>query len=167
MPQMGWTFNPDNPVYLVRDADDDKEVKEGRYVIAYLWSRTIICPNCTGLIPLAPNWRLSPRLGIRIKPDTRLGLVGFEVVEIAKASRGTIKKGIAQCPLCGHVCAKGYPAAAAQPGRMGQSQYCKVVKTYYPVYRGASGSPFSALSPWNTSFQIGICSHQTGNAGAC
>ena len=148
MSQLGWTFNPDNPVYQVRDDQDDgKEILDGRWVIAYLWSRTLICPNCTGLITLAPNWKLSRELGIRLKPDTRLGLVGFEVVAKAEESLGTIRKGIAICPLCGYICPKGYPASEAQAQRLGQVLYCKVIKTAYPIYRGAGKKPIQGVKP--------------------
>lgn len=64
----------------------------------YLWARTIRCPHCEGIVPLAPNWRLSPEgWGIRLKPQTCSGPgdknrhVVFGVVEKAKdQSPGTV-----------------------------------------------------------------------------
>ena len=148
MSQLGWTFIPDNPVYQVRD-EPEKEIRNGRGVMAFLHSRTIICPACKWLIPLAPNWRLSqkPDMGIRLKPDTAYRIVGFEVVAKAEESRGTIRKGIAICPMCGYVCPKGYPAAAARADRMGHIEYCRVIKTYYPIYQGAEQKPIQGVKP--------------------
>lgn len=35
----------------------------------YLWARTVRCPYCEGLVPLSPNWRLSPDgTGVRLAP---------------------------------------------------------------------------------------------------
>ena len=151
MPQLKWTFRQDNPVVQVEERDE-KEILNWRGVQAYLWSRTILCPSCTGLIPLAPNWKLSTapgrrKLGIRLKPDTAYHIVGFEVVPIADASRGTIAKGQAICPLCGYVCPKGYPGEEARPGRMGQVLYCKVIRILYPIYRGAGQKPIQGVKP--------------------
>ena len=34
----------------------------------YLWARTVACPYCVGLVPLSPNWRLTPSgVGVRLK----------------------------------------------------------------------------------------------------
>ena len=153
MPQLGWTFNPGNPVFQLQE-QPEKEIHKGRWVQACLENRPILCPACTGLIPLAPNWRLSskPGLDIRLKPDPAYRIVGFEVVAKAEESRGTIRKGIAICSLCGYVCPKRYPAAA-RADRMGQIQYCKVIKTYYPIYRRWGGNLFKASSRWSISFQ--------------
>lgn len=65
MAQLGWTFDPDNPVYEVY-AKSEKKNYNWRGVQAYLWSRTILCPDCTGLIPLSPIWRLSQKPGFSI-----------------------------------------------------------------------------------------------------
>ncbi len=138
--QRGWTFNPDKPIW-------DKEIKVGkgepraeRLVMAYLWSRTILCPSCTALIPLSPNWRLSPKLGLMMVPTPEYKVVQFKVVTAAKTSRGTIAKGIASCPLCGYVCKKFYPREEAQADRMGHIQTCYVTRDYWPIYRRKGGA---------------------------
>lgn len=87
---------------------------------AFLFSMTILCPYCTALIPLAPNWKLSPKDGIRVTNDKLWKVPGFEVVRIRYMSPGTVRKRIATCPQCGGVCERGYPAQEAQAGRMGQ-----------------------------------------------
>ena len=151
MTQLGWTFNPDNPVYEKRIEPHGRRIIEGRMVQAYLWSRTILCPSCTGLIPLSPNWKLSPKLGIRLLPNHEFGIVQFDIVPTAKESRGTIKKGIATCPLCGTTCQKGYPAEEAQAGRMGHIEYCRVYINRYPIYR-RRGPPIQGRDA--TEFQV-------------
>jgi len=134
MVQSGWTFDPANPVFTKREKPRPAIIN-GRMVQAYLWSRTIICVSCTGLIPLSPNWRLSSKLGIRLLPNHDFGVVGFEVVSKARESRGTITKAIATCPLCGTVTPKGYPAQEARANRMGHIEYCRIYKNRYPIYR--------------------------------
>ena len=43
----------------------------GVTVDGYLWSRTISCPYCGGLVPLSPNWRLDSKgTGVRLVPHT-------------------------------------------------------------------------------------------------
>ena len=145
MTQIGWTFNPEHPTYRVREKPA-KAIIDGRMVQAYLWSRTILCPSCTGLIPLSPNWRLSKGLGIRLLPNHDFNVVEFEVVRMSQTSYGTVGKGIAVCPLCGSTCPKGYPAAESQAERMGHIQYCVIYRNRYPVYR-ASGKPIQGRDP--------------------
>ena len=138
--QRGWTFNPDKPIW-------DKEVKVGegepinrRMVQAYLWSRTIICPNCTALIPLSPTWKLSSRLGLMMVPNQDFKIVQFKVVRAAQMSRGTVKKGIATCPICGTACPQFYPRDEAQADRMGHILYCLVFRDWFPFYRKGRAS---------------------------
>ncbi|WP_208598963.1 DUF1156 domain-containing protein [Desulfonatronum thioautotrophicum] len=53
--RLSWAFPP--------EIDDDHRPD------GYLWSRTITCPYCDGLIPLSPNWRLAPDgTGVRLDP---------------------------------------------------------------------------------------------------
>ena len=122
MTQMRWAYDESIANYrIVQDAPKPKRNApiEGRMVQAFLWTRTILCRNCTGLIPLSPNWRLSREQGIRLLPDPLTGLVGYEVVHLSEASIGSVRKAIATCPICGWVCPKGYPAAEARAKRMG------------------------------------------------
>ena len=40
----------------------------------YVWARTIRCPHCEGIVPLAPNWRLAPDgTGIQLVPNLGAG----------------------------------------------------------------------------------------------
>ena len=127
---------------------DDKEICGGLQVRAYLWSRSILCPNCTGLIPLSPTWEISKsqKWGCRLIPNPGFGLVGFEVVSLADVSRGTVKKAIAVCPMCGFTCPKGHPAAEARAGRMDHIHYITVQRDMYPIYR-AGKKPIQGKAP--------------------
>ena len=89
-------------------------VVDAPQVQAYLHTRTVLCPSCTGLIPLAPNWKLSPTYSIRLLPDTARGLVGFEVVGKKDESAPTVRAAIAVCPLCGTTTRKGYLSEEAR-----------------------------------------------------
>ena len=45
---------------------------KGVRIEGYLWARTITCPYCDGLVPLSPNWRLTPDgTGVRLRPQCR------------------------------------------------------------------------------------------------
>ena len=45
-----------------------------RVDLTYLWARTVTCPHCDGLVPLSPNWRLTPDgTGVRLKPELGSG----------------------------------------------------------------------------------------------
>lgn len=176
MTQMGWTFDPDNPVFSKREEPKSQPVSRGRMVQGYLWSRTILCRSCTGLIPLSPNWRLSPSLAIRLLPNRDWGIVQFEIVPKIKESRGTIAKGIATCPLCGTTCRQGYPAEEAQAGRMGHIEYCRVYRgRWFPIYhrdgrRTQGKDPIEYEVPGNVLYESDHerwrCLQSAGLAGA-
>jgi putative DNA methylase len=67
----------------------------------FIWARTITCPYCEGLVPLSPNWRLTPDgTGVRLKPILKNGpgskgrRCSFEIVKTVKEqSAGTVADG--------------------------------------------------------------------------
>ena len=148
--QLGWTFDPDKPVYQKRDNyRSRRSLRDGWLCQAILWARSILCPWCNGLIPLSPHWRLDDRqaLGIHLLPNPGLKIVGFEVAPSSGASAGTVKKGIATCPLCGGTTPKGYPAQEARAERMGHLEYCQVWRQYWLEYRRAGKRPIQRRNP--------------------
>lgn len=146
--QMYWAFEADKPVYKMAEENRLKgsgQPRTGVMVQAFLWSRTIICIECTGLVPLAPNWKLSPELGIRLLPQGN-GTMHYEVVRRAEMSPPTVKKGMADCPFCGTVSPTGFISKEADAGRLGQICYTYVCRDWYPIYRNGK-SPRQGRTP--------------------
>ena len=106
----------------------------------FLWSRTIVCPYCGGLVPLSPNWRLDSKgTGVRLAPhieDPSNRYCTFEIVSQAKdLSPGTVKQGDGLCPYpdCGRVIDGDEVKRQAQAGQMGEQLYAVVYRQLIKV----------------------------------
>lgn len=112
---------------------------DGEEVLAYIWARTIICPNCGGTIPLSPNWWLERDKsgdGWASMPVIRGNELSFEVVRITRGkgpggfdpSKGTIKRGTPLCPLCRQTVPDDEVKRQAQTQGMGHQLVTVVVR---------------------------------------
>jgi putative DNA methylase len=102
---------------------------DGETTVAYLWRRTIQCPNpaCGAEIPLASQWWLARKankaVALKPLPNYTTKQVDFTIVE-GKAidfdpSEGTVKRGNAVCLVCHTSADDKYVKSEAQAGRMG------------------------------------------------
>lgn len=138
--QLGWTFDPDRPVYQVRQPAPKEPPQAGRKVQAYLWARTILCWHCTALIPLSPDWRLDAKAKLAIAVDPLPdGTPHFRVVPRSEMSPPTVIKGVAICPHCDSTSPKGYPSKEAQAGRLLMLMYCNIIRNR--TVRHRAGKP--------------------------
>lgn len=101
----------------------------GETPIAYIWSRTIRCPNpaCGAEIPLFRQFWLArkedKKVALKPMPNRTAKRVDFIVVEgddiDFDPSKGTVSRGNAVCLVCGASAKDKYVRAEAQAGRMG------------------------------------------------
>lgn len=108
------------------------------YDATYLWARTIRCPYCEGLVPLSPNWRLSPDgTGVRLLPRLKAGpgdaarRCEFAIVTtLSEQSTGTVANGDGTCPFpdCGRVIDGDEMKRQAQAGGIGEQLFAVVFR---------------------------------------
>lgn len=112
--------------------------KVGVRVDGYLWSRTIKCPYCDGVVPLSPNWKINSKgVGVRLCPDIAQGpgsagrRCRIEIVyEESNHSKGTVSRGDASCPYpdCARAIGGEHVKKQAQDGDMGEQLYAVVFR---------------------------------------
>ena len=114
----------------------------GETVIAWVWARTVQCPNpaCGAEMPLVNSFWLSRKRGAWLKPvvDTN-NRTRFEVKHDGKPIRGTVNRNGAACTACGVSTALKDIRAKAQRSGLGE-QLMAVVEEgdRRRVYRNAS-----------------------------
>ncbi|GIV15262.1 MAG: hypothetical protein KatS3mg022_0697 [Armatimonadota bacterium] len=101
----------------------------GETPIAYIWSRTIRCPNpaCGAEIPLFRQFWLArkdnKKVALQPIPSRSEKRVDFAIVEGKRIdfdpSKGTVSRGNAVCLVCNTSVKDDYVKAEAQAGRMG------------------------------------------------
>ncbi len=96
----------------------------GETVIAWLWARTVRCPNpaCGAQMPLVRSFALSTKAGREtwVEPvvDHAARTVRFEVRQGPGAPEGTVNRLGARCIVCGTTSPLEYVRAEAQAGKM-------------------------------------------------
>ena len=100
---------------------------DGSVPVAYLWSRTIPCPNCDAEMPLIRQYWLArkPNKRVALKPiiDRDNNRVDFEVVEgkdvTGNPAQATTSRGDTKCLLCGQTVKADYVHESGRKGQMG------------------------------------------------
>jgi putative DNA methylase len=115
-------------------------VKSGLTPIAYLWTRTVPCPNpsCGATVPLVRQTWLRKKAGhyaaLKMVPDDQTKKVRFELVQASKLEElgfdpeAGSKAGNATCPFCGATVSVEYVKACGQKKQI-DYQFMAVVVT--------------------------------------
>jgi adenine-specific DNA methylase len=117
-------------------------------VDAYLWARTVRCPYCNGLVPLAPNWKLNNKgVAVRVIPHVQAGrdrVCTFEIVnDASEESTATVKGGDGLCPFpdCGRVFSGSEIQTQAKAGNLKEQLYAIVYSETQVVGHNKNGKP--------------------------
>jgi putative DNA methylase len=104
-------------------------------VIAWLWARTITCPNpaCKSTMPLLNSFALSKRRGrevwLKAKPDRASRSVAFVIEEGPGCpSGGTVSRRGATCLVCHSAVPLAEVRKAAQSGDLGSQLLCTIAE---------------------------------------
>ncbi len=115
--------------------------QRGEEIFAYVWARTVKCPNCGLQVPLSPNWWLEKSgesgTAVRVLPPPRgeCDTCDFEITKVTDRKpidpndTGTVTRGTGRCPRCNYTVEGEHIKAEAQAGRMGEQMYAVVRKT--------------------------------------
>ena len=109
-------------------------------VIAWLWSRTVLCPNpaCRCYMPLLSSFVLSAKKGKEayVLPKYSNGKLSFRISDVFDKKLGDAKKGfkrgtsgIFECINCGNVTTRNYTAEQATSVGLGSVQTAVVCDT--------------------------------------
>lgn len=107
----------------------------GETVIAWLWARTVKCPNpaCGAEMPLVRSFALSTKKSneVSVQPvvDKQAKTVCFEVGEGAPMTEGTVKSRAVTCLVCGQQSGLANVRSEAQAGRMSAQLMAFVTST--------------------------------------
>ena len=135
---------------------------DGKIPLAYLWARTVKCPNpnCGVSLPLIRQLWLADtekrHIALKILPDKHKREVLFEVVEGKNIDfdpkQATMRLGSVECPVCKHPAKGTYLRTEASANRLGQQQIAIVLsepdkhKKFYRVTSREDLNPFNEAS---------------------
>ncbi|MDE0603884.1 MAG: DUF1156 domain-containing protein [bacterium] len=107
----------------------------GDSIHAYLFARTVACPETGKSVPLSPNWWLqkgSKKVAAELITDPEMDQCRFRIVEgddiDFDPNEGTVNRGKGRSPWTGNVISGDYIKAEAQAGRMGAQLYAVAIK---------------------------------------
>ena len=112
--------------------------RAGESILAYVWARTVACPQTGKPVPLSPNWYLqtgADPVAVRVLAPEDADACRFQIVRGVRAVAaahpevGTVRRGDAVSPWTHEVIDGDYIKREAQAGRMGQQLYAVAVKT--------------------------------------
>lgn len=100
---------------------------DGSVPVAYLWSRTVPCPNCGAEMPLIRQYWLArkDKKKVALQPviDRENQIIDFEVVEgpevTGDPAEATTSRGDTKCLLCGQVVKAEYVRQSGRAGKLG------------------------------------------------
>lgn len=123
---------------------------DGSVPVAYLWSRTVPCPNCGAEMPLIRQYWLARKENkkVALKPviDRANKRVDFEVVEgkdvTGDPGEATTSHGDTLCLLCNQVVKADYVRQAARDGKMGAVMTAVVLEA-----QAAGGKLYRVANP--------------------
>ncbi len=101
--------------------------RQGEEIFAYIWVRTVACPDCHLVVPLSPNWWLDTtnKLGYEliVPMDKKANECAFKISKQGQKGfdpdAGSVAGGKGKCPRCPAVLDGDYIKGEAQAGRMG------------------------------------------------
>ena len=109
---------------------------EGESIHAYIFARTVACPETGKPVPLSPNWWLRKKkypAAVVLIAEPEMVECQFEIITgddiDFDPNVGTVKRGIGRSPWTGGTISGDYIKAEAQEGRMGSQMYAVAVKT--------------------------------------
>lgn len=123
---------------------------DGSVPLAYLWSRTVPCPNCHAEMPLIRQYWLArkekKRVALKPMVDHANNGVDFEVVEgpnvTGDPADATTSRGDTRCLLCRQVVKAAYVREASSRGEMGARLTAVVLEA-----KGGGGKRYRADRP--------------------
>lgn len=111
---------------------------DGSTPVAYLWARTVACPNrtCGAEVPLLRHFWLvrkpNARIALRMRVDKRAKRVSFDIARGADIDfdpdEGPRRGSTFQCPFCPAAGDEGYLEREGRANRIGQMLTCVVTR---------------------------------------
>lgn len=104
-------------------------------IFAYLWARTVLCPDTGKIVPLSPNWWVSKGsdlVAVKLIARDDLHVPQFELQVNDDINfdpdKGTVSRGVGLSPWSNQTIPSKYIKEEAGAGRMGQLLYAVVYK---------------------------------------